>query len=104
MDSKIHNSNGRSLLGIICTVLMLTITGCATAPVQEMSDARQAIQAAKSVGVDEHSQSNLVQAKILLEKAEHALHTGEYKQARVNALAAKEEAIQAQQYANLTKF
>ncbi|MGD8941061.1 MAG: DUF4398 domain-containing protein [Gammaproteobacteria bacterium] len=83
---------------------MLTITACATAPVQEMSDARQAIQAAKSVGADEFSQSNLVEAKKLLKKAEHALHSGEYKQARVNALAAKEEAMQAQQYANLMKF
>jgi Tfp pilus assembly protein PilF len=105
MDSKIHNFIGKLLLGIILSmVFMLTITACATAPVQEMSDARQAIQAAKSVGVDEFSQSNLMQAKKLLKKAEHALHTGEYKQARVNALAAKEEAIQAQQYANLTKF
>ncbi|WP_455212233.1 DUF4398 domain-containing protein [Kaarinaea lacus] len=83
---------------------MFALAACATAPVQEMSDARQAIQAAKSVGVDENSQSNLVQAQKLLKKAEHALHTGEYKQARVNALAAKEEAIQAQQFANLTKY
>jgi hypothetical protein len=45
-----------------------------------------------------------VEAKKLLKKAEHALHSGEYKQARVNALAAKEEAMQAQQYANLMKF
>ena len=83
---------------------MLTIAACSTAPVQEMSDARQAIQAAKSVGGDENSQSNLMQAEKLLRKAEHALHTGEFKQARVNALAAKQEAIQAQQYINLTKY
>ncbi len=104
MDSRIHNSIGKLLLCTLCIVFVLTITACSTAPVQEMSDARQAIQAAKSVGIDEFSQSNLVQAKKLLQKAEHALHTGEYKQARVNALAAKEEAIQAQQFATLTRF
>ena len=101
MDSKINKSIGKSLLGM---VFMLTIAACSTAPVQEMSDARQAIQAAKSVGGDENSQSNLMQAEKLLRKAEHALHTGEFKQARVNALAAKQEAIQAQQYINLTKY
>ena len=85
-------------------VFMFGINACATAPVQEMSDARQAIQVAKSVGVDEDTQSNLMQAKKLLKKAEHALHTGEYKEARVNALAAKHEALQAQQYATLTKY
>ena len=101
MDSKTHNSFVKWLL---CITFVFALTACASAPVQEMSDARQAIQAAKSVGVDENSQSNLLEAKKLLKKAEQALHTGEYKQARVNALAAKEEAIQAQQYANLTKF
>jgi len=101
MDSKTQNSFVKYFLLI---AFVLIFTACATAPVQEMSDARQAIQAAKSVGVDEFSQSNLVEAKKLLKKAEHALHTGEYKAARVNALAAKEEAIQAQQYATLTRF
>jgi hypothetical protein len=101
MDNKTHKLFVKILLYVAC---MLIVTACATAPVQEMSDARQAIQVAKSVGVDEHSQSNLVQAKKFLKKAEQALHIGKYKKARVNALAAKEEAFQAQQFANLTRF
>jgi len=101
MDSIKNYSLVKVLLSI---VFVLGINACATAPVQEMSDARQAIQVAKSVGVDEHTQSNLVQAKKLLKRAEHALHSGEYKEARVNALAAKQEALQAQQYATLTKY
>jgi len=101
MDSIKNNSFIKVLLII---VFMLSINACASAPVQEMSDARQAIQVAKSVGVDEHTQSNLVQAKKLLKKAEHALHSGEYKEARVNALAARQEALQAQQFATLTKY
>jgi hypothetical protein len=101
MDSKTHKLIVKTLL---CVVFTLIVTACASAPVQEMSDARQAIQVAKAVGVDENSQSNLVQAKKFLKKAEKALHIGEYKKARVNALAAKEEALQAQQFANLTRF
>jgi hypothetical protein len=101
MDSKTHNPFVKWLLSI---AFMIFFAACSTAPVQEMSDARQAIQAAKSVGVDENSQSNLMQAKQLLEKAERALHIGEYKEARTNALAAKEEAFQAQQFATLTRF
>ena len=101
MDSKIHK---RVVKLLICPVVVFVFMACSSAPVQEMSDARQAIQAAKSVGADENSQSNLVQAKKFLKKAEQALHIGEYKKARVNALAAKQEAIQAQQFATLTNF
>lgn len=101
MDSIKNFSLLKVILGI---AFIVSINACATAPVQEMSDARQAIQVAKSVGADEHTQSNLVQAKKFLKKAEHALHSGEYKKARVNALAAKQEALQAQQYATLTKY
>lgn len=100
MDSK----KNTFVLKLFVVVILLALSACATAPIQEMSDARQAIQAAKSIGVDENSQSNLVQAKKFLKKAEKALHVGEFKEARVNALAAKQEAIQAQQFANLTKF
>ena len=101
MDSIKYNTLIKVFLSI---VFVLGINACSTAPVQEMSDARQAIQVARSVGVDELTQSNLVQAKKFLKKAEHALHSGEYKKARVNALAAKQEAMQAQQYATLTKY
>lgn len=101
MDSKKPKSV-RNLL--LCIAITLTFTACAAAPVQEMSDARQAIQVAKSAGVDEFSQTNLIQAQKLLRKAERALYIGEYKKARVNALAARKEALQAQQFANLTQF
>ena len=93
-----------TLKTLLFVTVVLLFSACASVPVQEMSDARQAIQAARSVGVDENSQANLVQAKKLLKKAEQALHTGEYKEARVNAVAARQEAIQAQQFANLVHF
>ena len=93
-----------TLKTLLFVTVVLFFSACASVPVQEMSDARQAIQVARSVGVDENSQANLVQAKKLLKKAEQALHTGEYKEARVNAVAARQEAIQAQQFANLVHF
>ncbi|MDH5324165.1 MAG: DUF4398 domain-containing protein [Gammaproteobacteria bacterium] len=78
--------------------LLLLLAACAQAPVQEMSDARQAIQAAQTV-LNGETQENLSKAKQLLFKAEEALQEGEYSEARDNAVAAKEQAMQAQQNA-----
>ena len=83
------------LVLLLCVSLLFA---CTTAPVQEMSDARQAIQAAQS-SVKEGKQHNLAKAKQLLDRAEEALQVGEYNEARVNAVAAKEQALQAQQNA-----
>ena len=82
----------------IALLIVAGLGACATAPVQEMSDARQAIQAAQ-LAVNEASQDNLAKARQLLFKAEEALEDGEYGEARVNAVAAKEQALQAQQNA-----
>ncbi|WP_455200371.1 DUF4398 domain-containing protein [Kaarinaea lacus] len=72
------------------------LSGCVSAPVQEMSDARQAIQAAKEAGAQPDSQHNLQKAESLLKDAELALENGEYKKARSTALEARNEAMQAQ--------
>lgn len=97
MDKQISHP----LRNVLVVILLLILGGCAAAPVQEMSDARQAIQAAKSVGVDENTQSNLVKAQQYLHKAEQALEVGEYSEARHNAIAARQQAMEAQQFANL---
>lgn len=78
--------------------LVLSMLACTAAPVQEMSDARQAIQAAQSV-MKRNGQANLAKAKQLLFRAEEALGEGEFSEARANAVAAKEQAVQAQQNA-----
>ena len=88
-----HKSKTR--LAVLCVWLCI-LSACAGIPVQEMSDARQAIQAAKEAGVEPDSQSNLHKAEQYLEEAKLALEQGEYKKARLNAEAAKMEAIQAQ--------
>ena len=99
MDSK-KNLPGIKLLALF--LVFLALSACAGAPVQEMSDARQAIQAAESI--NDTSQSNLIEAKKFLQKAEQALHVGEYKEARVNAIAARYQALQAQQFSSTANF
>ena len=78
----------------LCVLLLLF--SCASAPVQEMSDARQAIQAAKEAGAQPSSQPNLHEAESLLKEAELALENGDYKKARVKATQARKQALQAQ--------
>lgn len=69
----------------------------ATAPVQEMSDARQAIHAAHAVGEDLAYPSALEEAELLLERASQALTDGRYREARSAALAAKRSAMLARE-------
>ncbi len=69
------------------------------APVQEMSDARQALKAAEEVGARTRAAASYEAAQHLLDKAEMALEDGAYGDARKNALAAKEYAIEARQRA-----
>lgn len=78
-------------------VLLSVLAGCATAPVQEMSDARQAIQAAQQAGAVNHAPLPLTEAKRLLDKAEKELELGDYGAARRNATSAKQRALKARQ-------
>ena len=76
------------------------LVACASAPVQEMSDARQAIQSAEEAGAARYSSEQLRQARHLLEQAQLQLETGAYGDARRLALDARDEAIRAREKAN----
>jgi Tfp pilus assembly protein PilX len=91
----------RSMANVfICLLFTLGIlAGCAVAPVQEMSDARQAIEAARSAGAERNAVEALNNAKALLTDAEKDLEDGNYKRARNNAAAAKAAAIKAREEA-----
>jgi hypothetical protein len=83
-----------------CLVLLIGgLAGCATAPpVQEMSDARQAIAAAKEAGAAQLAVDQLGQAEVLLQDAEEFLVVGTsnaYWQAKKAAVGAKEMAFEA---------
>lgn len=72
------------------------LSACVTAPpVQEMSDARQAIQAAEAVGASTKAPVPYTEAQENIEKAESALQSGDYSTAREQALRAKGNALKA---------
>lgn len=75
---------------------LATLAACATSPpVQEMSDARQAITAAEEAAAAERAPDLLDEAQRLLGEAERHLRAESYGQARINALRAKNRAVQA---------
>lgn len=75
---------------------VLVCAGCASAPpVQEMSDARQAIAAAREAGAAELAADRLQAAEKSLAEAESQLQGGVYRAARRAALAAKGSAVDA---------
>ncbi len=81
---------------LVVAVLASLLAGCAsTPPVQEMSDARQAVQAARREVGDHGSQPTLARAQTLLDRAERELADGDYDGARQSARAAKRLAEEA---------
>lgn len=76
-------------------ILTVSLLGCAAAPIQEMSDARQAVRAAQEADAARHAPRYLLQAEGHLQNAEQALTDGArgYKPAREEAIAAKDAAM-----------
>lgn len=85
----------RSLLFLWSIVLVL-LSGCATTyPVQEMSNARQTLQAAEAVNAQVHASRQYQEAKRLLDLASSKFDEGDYILAREYAVSAKQLAIKA---------
>ncbi len=78
------------------SAVIVWLFGCAVAPpVQEMSDARQAIRAAQEAHAGKHAPGTLSQAEELLSHATRSLEQGAYEDARRAAVAARQKAIAA---------
>jgi hypothetical protein len=76
--------------------LLLLLAACGSGPpVQEMSDARQAIAVARQAGAEERAAEQLKDAEELLNRAQEKLSDREYDEARDNALQAKLKALDA---------
>jgi outer membrane murein-binding lipoprotein Lpp len=73
-------------VGIAC------LAGCAGPPVQEMSDARQAISAARVAGATENTSPDFYAAQAAISRAERHLEAQEYERARLAAMEAKQHA------------
>ncbi len=74
----------------------LFLAACATSPpVQEMSDARQAIAAAEEARAADFARERLDDARRFLETAEQQLRDEQYGAARLNAIRARNRAVEA---------
>ena len=91
LKKSVESSLKTSLL-----VFLLVLSACAGVPVQEMSNARQAVDAARKVGAETHASKELQTAEKLLQSAEQALQDGDYQQARKDAEASRDQAVRAQ--------
>lgn len=72
------------------------MAACGSAPpVQEMSDARQAIAVAREAGAEERAREHLRAAEAFLDSAQRNLSERAYAEARRDALQAKLKALDA---------
>ena len=82
------------VVGVAC------LAGCASAPVQEMSDARQAIAAAGAAGATTATSPDFYAAQAAITRAETHLQAQEFTRARLAAMEAKRHAAAALANAN----
>jgi predicted S18 family serine protease len=85
---------------LVACVAVLALNGCAlNPPLQEMSNARQALQAAEEAQAQVYAPQPYAQAQRHLRKASDYLEAGDYTQARTHAMEAKVAATKARQQA-----
>ncbi len=89
---KVGGTVGRLGRGIIVLLFALLFACGAGPPVQEMSDARQAIAAAKEAGAEDRAAEDLRAAEAFLDSAQRNLSERAYGSARRDATLAKEKA------------
>lgn len=82
-------------LQLAILIVVLAIAACAGAPVQEMSNARQAVAAARQMGAEHAAAKEMAEAESLLQTAQAALDRGEYGTARADAMRARAQALKA---------
>jgi hypothetical protein len=85
-------------------LVALNFVACAAVPpVQEMSDARQALKAAREAQAEQFAGQKLRSAEDSMELATRTLNQGEYEAARMAASVAKALAIKARDEALLAR-
>jgi hypothetical protein len=86
-------------LALAWLLIGVPMGGCAGAPVQEMSNARQAVRAAQRAGAEQHAPALLAEAQQLVDQAKENLQRGEYRVARDQAEQARAKALEARRLA-----
>ena len=80
---------------LISLMIVFTLSACATLPpLQEMSNARQTIAAAKEMNSTAEQSQKIQEAERLLSRAERRIEVNLYESARQDALRAQKEAIE----------
>ena len=87
------------LLATWLLLLAAGLAGCAGAPLQEMSNARQAVKAAEQAGASKAAPDLLAEANVLLKSAREHLYEGNYRDARDEAELARTKAVEARRVA-----
>ena len=88
----------RVTAGLMAITAAVVLIGCATSPpVQEMSDARQAIAAAEDADAASLAPTPLEEARRYLSEAEAQIRTRAFGLARTNAIRARNSAVDALQ-------
>ena len=98
MVSPLHSleHNAARNLRLFAVVLAAVLAcACAGAPVQEMSDARQALAAAEQAHADKPATPDMLRAQQYLDAAQKALDAGDYSAAREDAQLARQYALRA---------
>ena len=80
---------------LISLMIVFTLSACASLPpLQEMSNARQTIAAAKEMNSTAEQSQKIQEAERLLSRAERRIEVNLYESARQDALRAQKEAIE----------
>ena len=80
---------------LISLMIVFTLSACASLPpLQEMSNARQTIAAAKEMNSSADQSQKIQEAERLLSRAERSMEVNLYESARQDALRAQKEAIE----------
>jgi hypothetical protein len=96
MTRKNNKTPASTWRGGLLLAVCGAVTACVTAPpVQEMSDARQAISAAEQANASRLAPESLGDARRFLAEAERQIQQQAYGPARLNAVRAKNRAAQA---------
>jgi hypothetical protein len=95
----------RLVLPFLTLVLLANaqLSGCAGIPVQEMSNARQAVKAARKAGAEQYAPDVMAEAERLLNSATTNLNKGEYRAARDDAEQARAKAMEARRLAEVAR-
>lgn len=82
-----------SRTSLVAALWACSLVACVPVPVQEMSDARQAIQAAEAAGARERAPAELGRAQAAMAEALQSLQRSRYRDAQDAAVEAREQAI-----------